>query len=153
MGIRDRPTAPRSPWQNGIVKGRSARSDETVLTCCRVRRATPSPRASLKRELLKSSSNTSVAEQGCAGVTRRRTGRTHSLPSDLGWIASPLCPNLIYDRHRPAFRYRSRYHAFRAKAAKRDRLRHLNAIAAAGADIPTIGRFAHGPRGGFGSIP
>jgi hypothetical protein len=22
------------------------------------------------------------------------------LPSDLGWIASPLCPNLIYDRHR-----------------------------------------------------
>ena len=32
MGIRDRPTAPRSPWQNGIVKGRSARSDETVLT-------------------------------------------------------------------------------------------------------------------------
>src|ERR1019366_5381363 len=43
-----------------------------------------------------------IAEQGCAGVTRRRTGGTHSLPSDLGWIVSPLCPNLIYDRHRSA---------------------------------------------------
>ena len=24
------------------------------------------------------------------------------MPSDLGWIVSPLCPNLIYDRHRSA---------------------------------------------------
>ena len=30
MGIRDRPTAARSPWQNVIANGRSVRSDGTV---------------------------------------------------------------------------------------------------------------------------
>jgi len=32
MGIRDRPTAPRSPWQNGYFERRSVRSGENVLT-------------------------------------------------------------------------------------------------------------------------
>jgi hypothetical protein len=27
-------------------------------------------------------------------------GRTHSLPTGPGRIASPICPDLIYDRHR-----------------------------------------------------
>jgi hypothetical protein len=31
MGIRDRPIAPRSPWQNGHTRGSSARSDGTAL--------------------------------------------------------------------------------------------------------------------------
>ena len=31
MGIRDRPTAPRSPWQNGYADDRSARSDASAL--------------------------------------------------------------------------------------------------------------------------
>jgi hypothetical protein len=32
MSIRDRPTAPRSPWQNGHLKGRSVRYGGNVLT-------------------------------------------------------------------------------------------------------------------------
>ena len=54
--------------------------------------------ASLLRELLQLSSNTSVAEQGCAGVTRRRTGRTHSLRS--AWVD---CINIIseFDLRQP----------------------------------------------------
>ena len=66
--------------------------------CCRVRRATPSSRASLIRELLQSGSNPSVAEQGCTGITRRPDPRVHSIEA-ISWRASsPICPDLIFDR-------------------------------------------------------
>jgi transposase len=29
------------------------------------------------------------------------------LPSDLGWIAPPVCPDLIYDRHTYLYRARN----------------------------------------------
>jgi hypothetical protein len=38
-------------------------------------------------------------EQGCAGTAPRSACWIHSLPSDLGWIAPPVRPDLIYDRH------------------------------------------------------
>lgn len=31
---------------------------------------------------------------------RRRSGRAHSLSPNLGRTASPICPDLIYDRHK-----------------------------------------------------
>ena len=38
--------------------------------------------------------------QGCAGFARYRGGWSHIRPSRPGWIASPICADLIYDRHR-----------------------------------------------------
>jgi hypothetical protein len=40
-----------------------------------------------------------VVEQGCAGTAPNSERWVHSLPCDLGWIAPPICPDLIYDRH------------------------------------------------------
>src|SRR5258708_39975309 len=36
----------------------------------------------------------------CADLPRCRTSRTYSLPPNPRWTASPICPDLIYDRHR-----------------------------------------------------
>src|ERR1700676_3843634 len=36
----------------------------------------------------------------CTGLARRRSRRAHSLSPNLGRTASPICPDLIYDRHR-----------------------------------------------------
>src|SRR6476660_8296404 len=38
-------------------------------------------------------------EQGCADITFRRGSRAHSVPSDPGWTASPICSRLICGRH------------------------------------------------------
>jgi hypothetical protein len=35
------------------------------------------------------------------GSRPRRNDILPLLPSDLGWIAPPVCPDLIYDRHSP----------------------------------------------------
>src|SRR6202011_2869153 len=40
-------------------------------------------------------------EQGCAGTAPHSERWIHCLPSDLRWIAPPVCPDLIYDRHPP----------------------------------------------------
>jgi len=45
---------------------------------------------------------TSVAKymvRRCAGTAPHSERWIHSLPSDLGWFAPPVCPDLIYDRH------------------------------------------------------
>jgi hypothetical protein len=42
---------------------------------------------------------THLSLKGCAGTAPRSARWTHSLPSDLGWIAPPVSPDLIYDRH------------------------------------------------------
>ena len=41
-------------------------------------------------------------EQGCANPTRRRHHRTYYQPARPRWLASPVCPDLIYGRHRSA---------------------------------------------------
>ena len=38
-------------------------------------------------------------EIGQTGVAKYMAGRTHSLPTGPGRIASPICPDVIYDRH------------------------------------------------------
>src|SRR5258706_15653261 len=43
----------------------------------------------------------SIVEQGCTSIALRSESWAHSLPFDLGWIASPICQGLIYDRHNP----------------------------------------------------
>jgi hypothetical protein len=41
----------------------------------------------------------------CAGFARRRSRRAHSLSPNLGRTASPICPDLIYDRHSQVSRF------------------------------------------------
>jgi len=41
-----------------------------------------------------------IVEQGRADITCRRGSRKHSVPSDLGRTASPICSGLICGRHR-----------------------------------------------------
>ena len=64
MGIRDRPTAARSPWQKGIC-GTADRLDQAGLLgqCRGVGRAASSPHAQVVSELLQRGSHALIAEQ------------------------------------------------------------------------------------------
>ena len=67
LGIRDRPTAPRSPWQNAYVERligsvRRECTDHVIV----LGEVTPSPDRGDVRQLLQRSSHTPVASQGCA---------------------------------------------------------------------------------------
>src|SRR5712664_3608772 len=45
-----------------------------------------------------------IVEQGRADITCGRGSGTHSVPSDPGWTASPICSGLICGRHRSVVR-------------------------------------------------
>ena len=78
MGIRDRPTAARSPWQNGYCERAigSIRRDclDYVIV---LGRAPPSPCAALLCELLQLEPNTPVLKQGCADEATSSNPRQH----------------------------------------------------------------------------
>src|ERR1700694_633630 len=65
----------------------------------RVRRTASSSRPAVVHAI-QLRQDASIVEQGCAGNAPRSARWIHSLPSDLGWIAAPVCPDLIYDRYR-----------------------------------------------------
>ena len=88
MGIRDRPTSPRSPWQNAYAERLTAWG------------AAPSARAAVVHEILQRGAHTLITEQGCADTARCSGRRAHSVLANLGRIASPIRPDLIFDRHR-----------------------------------------------------
>ena len=82
MGIRDKPTAPASPWQNGFVE----RLIGSIRREC-VDHILVSGEAHLRR-ILKSP------------IAYRNEGGAYSLPPGPRRIASRICPDLISDRHR-----------------------------------------------------
>jgi transposase InsO family protein len=109
IGIRDRPTSPRSPWQNAYAErliGSIRREcvDHVVVFGERHLRhvllSYMSYYAALLHELLQRHAHPFVIEQGRADVTRRRDSRTHSLSSDPGRIAPSIYPDLICGKHR-----------------------------------------------------
>src|SRR6202022_2937449 len=51
------------------------------------------------RRLLQWGPHASIPGERCTGLARRRSRRAHSLSPNLGRTASPICPDLIYDRH------------------------------------------------------
>ena len=101
MGIRDQPTAPASPWQNGFVEwliGSIRREcvDHIIVL----------GEAHLRR-ILKSyaryynATRTHLALDKDAPLSRTaKRGRAYSLPPSPRRIASRICPDLISDRHR-----------------------------------------------------
>jgi transposase InsO family protein len=100
ISIRDRPTSPRSPWQNGYAERLigSIRRECLDHVCCAQRAPPPSP-AALLHEILQWGPHASIPGQRCAGLARRRSRRAHSLSPNPGWTALPIWPDLIYDRH------------------------------------------------------
>ncbi|WP_275189640.1 integrase core domain-containing protein [Bradyrhizobium sp. CSA112] len=101
MGIRDRPTSPRSPWENGYAE----RLIGSIRRECLDHVVVFSERH-LRHLLL------SYMKMGPAHIYPWRrmhpsrapsiARRAHSLSPNPGRAASPICPDLIYDRHRRA---------------------------------------------------
>jgi transposase InsO family protein len=88
MGIRDRPTAPASPWQNGVVERligsirRECVDHIIVLGEMHLRR------------VLKSYADASILEQGCAGFSPGSANRCDQFTRHPGRTSSPLRPRL-----------------------------------------------------------
>src|SRR5438128_2751766 len=70
------------------------------VTCRCAWGAAPSARAAVVHEILQRGAHTLIAEQGCADTARCPGRRAHSVPANLGRIASPIRPDLIFDRDR-----------------------------------------------------
>ena len=64
MGIRDYPTAPRSPWQNGYVERMIGSIRRGCLDHLGVRRGRPAPRPQELRFLLQLGPHSLIPEQG-----------------------------------------------------------------------------------------
>ena len=100
IGIRDRPTSPRSPWQNAYAE----RLIGSIHREC-VDHIVVFGERHLRHVLLAymsyyngTRSHLSVIEQGCADITCRRDSRTHSLSTDSGRTAPSICSDLICDK-------------------------------------------------------
>ena len=105
MGIRDRPTSPRSPWQNAYAErliGSIRREcvDHVVVLGERHLRHVLLSYMKYFNEKYFNEAHTLITEQGCAGTARRPGLWAHSVPANLGRIASPIRPDLIFDRDR-----------------------------------------------------
>jgi transposase InsO family protein len=99
MGIRDRPTAPRAPWQNGhterlIGSIRRECLDHVVVFGERhLRHVLLSYKQYYKRR-----SHTLVSEQRRASAAGRSGGWAHSAGANSRRITPLLCSDLISDR-------------------------------------------------------
>ena len=99
MGIRDRPIAPRSPWQNGhaerlIGSLRRECLDYVVVFGERHLRHVLLMYLDYQRE------DTPVLEQGCARTTGYSDRWAHLRKPNSRRITPSVCPDLIYDRDR-----------------------------------------------------
>ena len=101
MGIRDRPTSPRSPWQKSLCRT-ADRLDPTEMrrSYRGLRRAAPSSRVAIVHEPLQRSANTSVVRQRCSGITCSSCRRPHSSEADSRRSPPPVRPDLICGRER-----------------------------------------------------
>jgi hypothetical protein len=85
MGIRDKPTAPASPWQNG--------SAERLIGS--IRRECVDHIIVL-REMHLRRVNASILEQGCAGFSPGLANRCDQFTRHAGRTSSPLRPSLSF---------------------------------------------------------
>jgi transposase InsO family protein len=87
MGIRDRPTSFRSPWQNGYV--------ERLIGSIR-RECTDHLLVFNAEHLRRILAKYAFAREGCALQTARRTVRSHCRVSSPWRTTPPLCSNLVF---------------------------------------------------------
>src|SRR5450631_1641638 len=100
MGIRDRPTSPRSPWQNAYAErliGSIRREclDHVVVFGERHLRHVLLSYMNYYNEV-----RTHLSLDKDAPTSRPVQSWAHSLPSGPGRAASPICSDLICDRHK-----------------------------------------------------
>ncbi len=95
MGIRDKPIAPASPWQNGFAERligsirRECVDHFIVLGEAHLRRI-----LRILCSLLQRHQNASVIGQRCAGLAPGSADRNHQFTRDPWRTSSPLCPGL-----------------------------------------------------------
>jgi transposase InsO family protein len=98
MRIRDHPTTPRSPWQNGHVErliGSIRRESLDHLNC--VRRSTIAPRPEELRVLLQSAPLASLIGRECARFSAPAKVRPRRSDTNSRWAASSICQTLAFD--------------------------------------------------------
>src|SRR6266850_1658573 len=110
MGIRDQPTSPRSPWQNGHAERLIGSIRRECLDHVVVFGEYHLRHLLLSYMKYYNGARTHLSlEKGYAVLARRRTGWADSLPSNSRRAAPPICPDLIFDspheiRHRSTVR-------------------------------------------------
>src|SRR6476646_10358064 len=98
MGIRDKPIAPASPWQNGVAERligsirRECLDHIIVLGEAHLRR--------ILKSYARYYNETRTHLALGAPIAHRKKGRAYSLPPSPRRTASRICPDLISDRHR-----------------------------------------------------
>ena len=101
--IRDRPTSPRSPWQNGYAErlvGLIRRECIDHVIVFGERHLRHLLRSYLL--LLQRDAHTSILGQGCADLARDRGRWPDNRPADPGWIASPIRADMNLRQGHPA---------------------------------------------------
>jgi hypothetical protein len=97
MGIRDKPTAPVSPWQNGFAERligsirRECLDHIVVFGEAHLRR-----NSAIIRALLQRHQDPSITGQGCAGFSPGSADREHQIVPDPGRTPSPLRPGVNF---------------------------------------------------------
>ena len=99
MGIRDHPTAPRSPWQNGHAERLIGSIRRECLDHAVGPRRGPSASDPWGlRWLLQRIPNTSVPEQGLAGPSADPTVRPRRREADPRWTSSSILSDVVLGR-------------------------------------------------------
>src|ERR1700756_4041815 len=99
MGIRDKPIAPASPWQNSFVERVDRINPARVFGSPHCfGRGTSAPDSEKLCGLLQRRENASISKQRCAGLTPGSAIRLHKFRRPLGRTSSPLRSGLSF-RH------------------------------------------------------
>ena len=91
MGIRDKPIAPRSPWQNGFAEGLIGSIRRECLDHMVVY-GEDHLRKVLREDARYYNEVRTRAPEGCAGAPRHSTGGHDQLPSNAGRTSPSVCP-------------------------------------------------------------
>jgi hypothetical protein len=100
IGIRDRPSSPRSPRQNGYAERLIGSIRRECLGHCCLRRVPAPSHAAVVHGLFQRDTDAFYFGKRCAGFTRCRTSRANSSPPNSRRATPPIFPNLIYERYR-----------------------------------------------------
>src|SRR5262249_10547115 len=96
MGIRDKPTAPGSPWQNGFAERLIGSIRRECLDHIVVFGEAPLRRILRSYARFQRHQDPSITGQGCAGFSPGSADREHQIVPDPGQTPSPLRPGVNF---------------------------------------------------------